>query len=303
MKIDRLIGIITILLQKQKVTAPYLAKKFEVSRRTINRDIEVICQAGIPIVTTQGTGGGISIADGYKIDKNVLTSDEFQTLLAGLKSLESISGTAYSEKLQDKLFAGNENSLSFQDTFLIDLSSYHRDSLTKKIQLLQAAINGKRLISFDYYYNKGESRRVLEPYRIVFRWAAWYVFGYCTKRRDFRMFKLSRLWDLRLTDEPYIERFIPNEKLDFEGHFTDEIKFEGLFDASEKYRLIDEYGKSCFTYAEDGRLRFQFSFTNKDTLVRWLLGFGDKVEVLAPEEMRLAVLEKAKNILKRYNAT
>ena len=93
MKIDRLIGILSILLQQEKVTAPYLAEKFEVSRRTINRDIEDICKAGIPVVTSQGQNGGISIMDGYRMDKTLLTSSDMQAILAGLKSLDSVSGT------------------------------------------------------------------------------------------------------------------------------------------------------------------------------------------------------------------
>lgn len=93
MKIDRLIGILSILLQQEKVTAPYLAEKFEVSRRTINRDIEQLCQAGIPLMTTQGQSGGVSIIDGYSIDRTLLSSADMQAILAGLRSLDSISGT------------------------------------------------------------------------------------------------------------------------------------------------------------------------------------------------------------------
>lgn len=106
MKIDRLIGILSILLQQEKVTAPYLAEKFEVSRRTINRDIEDICKAGIPIVTTQGPNGGISIMDGYRIDRTVLTSSEMQSILTGLRSLDSVSGTNKYQQLMDKLSNG-----------------------------------------------------------------------------------------------------------------------------------------------------------------------------------------------------
>ena len=90
MKIDRLIGILTILMQKEKVTAPYLAEKFEVSRRTINRDIEDMCKAGIPIVTAQGKNGGISIMEGYQIDKTLLTNDDMDSILSALKGLDSV---------------------------------------------------------------------------------------------------------------------------------------------------------------------------------------------------------------------
>ena len=109
MKIDRLIGILSILLQEEKITAPELAERFEVSRRTINRDIEDLCRAGIPIFTSQGAGGGISIMDGYKMDRTILTSRDMQMILAGLRSLDSVSGSHYYGQLMEKLKAGSSD--------------------------------------------------------------------------------------------------------------------------------------------------------------------------------------------------
>ena len=109
MKIDRLIGILYVLLQKDKVTAPELAERFEVSRRTINRDIEDLCRAGIPIRTSQGKGGGISIMDGYRMDRTILTSKDMQMILAGLRSLDSVSGSSYYGQLMEKIQAGSSS--------------------------------------------------------------------------------------------------------------------------------------------------------------------------------------------------
>ena len=130
MKIDRLIGIITILLQRDQVTAPELAERFEVSRRTINRDIEDICRAGIPLVTTQGYGGGISIAAGYKLDHSLLTEEELQLLFSGMKGMDSISEKAHSPLLAEKLSAG---AADLTDSFNIDLASHYKDTLSPKI--------------------------------------------------------------------------------------------------------------------------------------------------------------------------
>ena len=167
MKIDRLIGILSILLQQEKITAPELAKKFEVSRRTINRDIENLCKAGIPIVTKQGQNGGISIIDGYKIDKTLLTSSDMQAILSGLGSLDSVSGTNQVSILMEKL--GASNFISGNPNILIDLSSWYKDSLSPKIEQIKKAIEQNRLISFVYYSPKGESSRIIEPYYLVFR--------------------------------------------------------------------------------------------------------------------------------------
>ena len=175
MKTDRLIGILSVLLQKEKTTAPELAERFEVSRRTINRDIEDLCMAGIPIVTTQGTGGGISIMDGYRMDRTLLTSKDMQMILAGLRSLDSVSGSGYYAQLMEKLRAGSSEFISGRDSILIDLSSWYRESLAPKIELIQDAIAlGKRL-RFRYYSPGGDTEREIEPYYLVFKWSSWYV--------------------------------------------------------------------------------------------------------------------------------
>lgn len=184
MKIDRLIGIITILLRQDKTTAPELAERFEVSRRTINRDIEDICKAGIPIVATQGYGGGLSIADDYKIDKSLLTVEELQTILTGLKGIDSVSETSHFAKLLDK-FSSKGNRVIAEDMIIIDLASHYQAALTAKIETIKRAIWSQNLISFRYYYGQGESDRKIEPYRLVFKWSSWYVFGFCTELGHF----------------------------------------------------------------------------------------------------------------------
>jgi predicted DNA-binding transcriptional regulator YafY len=209
LKIDRLLGIITILLQKDKVTAPHLAEKFEVSRRTILRDIDDICRAGIPVVTMQGGDGGISIAKGYKLDKSVLTTNELQSIIAGLRSIEGIEKPANIERLLRKLAPSDDMMISLRDSVVIDLASYYKNDLSEKIGVIKEAVASRRLIEFDYYYIKGTVRRVIEPYFIAFKWSNWYVFGFCAERQDFRIFKLNRLWELSVSNETFVPREIP----------------------------------------------------------------------------------------------
>ena len=137
MKTDRLIGILSILLQEEKTTAPELAERFEVSRRTINRDIEDLCRAGIPIRTVQGSGGGISIMDGYRMERTILTSRDMQMILAGLRSLDSVSGSRYYSQLMEKLQSGSSAYIGGRDSILIDLSSWNKSSLAPKIEMIQ----------------------------------------------------------------------------------------------------------------------------------------------------------------------
>ena len=159
MKIDRLIGILSILLQKDMTTAPELAEHFEVSRRTISRDIEALCKAGIPIRTTQGSGGGISIMNGYRMDRTLLTSRDMQMILAGLRSLDSVSGSGYYGQLMEKIQAGSPEMISGRDSLLIDLSSWYKTSLAPKISTIQDAIENRHILEFYYYAPSGESRR------------------------------------------------------------------------------------------------------------------------------------------------
>lgn len=175
MKIDRLIGILSILLQKDAVTAPYLAEQFEVSRRTINRDIEDLCKAGIPIVTRQGANGGISIMENYKVDRTLLTNTEMQDILAGLRSLDSINGTNRYGQLMEKLTVGSSDFMTGNQSVLIDLSSWYKDSLAPKIELIRNAIDNDLEIHFLYFSPKGETHSNIEPYYLIFRWSSWYL--------------------------------------------------------------------------------------------------------------------------------
>lgn len=298
MKIDRLIGILSILLQNEKVTAPYLAEKFEVSRRTINRDVEDICKAGIPLVTTQGANGGISIADGYKIDKTLLTSHELQSILTGLKGLDSVSGTKKYSQLIDKLSVKNRSVYSSSDHILVNLASYYKGSLAPKIEMIQTAIDESRLISFQYYANSGESKRVLEPYLIVFQWTSWYVWGYCRQKEDMRLFKLNRLWNLIVEDNVFLPRTLPEYDGDIENVFPDHYQVHALFHPSAKWRLLEEYGIDCYTVADDGRLSFRFGFASKENLVSWILSFGNLAELIEPVDIR----DEIYSIVKKMNA-
>ena len=298
MKIERLIGIITILQQQKRVTAPYLAEKFEVSRRTINRDIDDICKAGIPIVTTQGVGGGISIMEGFSLDTTVFTEQELTAIFTGLKSLDSVSNSASAEKLAQKI--GGDSAIKLADNMIIDLSSFYKDDLAFKIDVIKHAMKESKCILFRYCYPKGETDKLIEPHLIVFKWSDWYVFGFCKARQDFRMYKLRRLWDLQITEEFFAARDIPEEKKQFGSHMTDDYVITAVYDASAKYRLVEEYGPTCFTVQENGTLYTEWGFTTQKGALEWFLSFGDKVKVLGPPEMVELIKSKLKDINKLY---
>lgn len=299
MKLERMIGILAILLQKETVTAPYLAEKFEVSVRTINRDVESLCLAGIPLVTRRGQKGGISIMEGYKIDRTLLSTSDMQAILAGLRSLDSVSGTSRYAQLMEKLSAGASNLMAGDPHILIDLSSWYRDSLSPKMELLHTAILTARQVSFLYYAPKGESRRVVEPYYLLFQWANWYLWGWCQARQDFRLFKLNRLTELEMNG-PFEKRPAPMPDLSPERVFPGGYQVKARIHPAYKWRLVDEYGPDSFTVQPDGTLLFSFGFLDKTSIISWIASFGSGAELLEPAEFRRDILEFAQGIQEKY---
>lgn len=298
MKIDRLIGIIATLQQHKKVTAPFLAEKFEVSRRTINRDIEDICRAGIPIVTTQGSNGGISIMDGFALDTTVFTEQELSAVFTGLKTLDSVSLNQNADRLARKI--GASSAITLSENMMIDLSSFYKNDLSSKIELMKTAIKKRLCIAFHYYYNKGEADKYIEPYQIIFKWSDWYVFGYCRERNDFRLYKLRRLWNLALTEETYNLREVPDEKMNFGAHMTDDYMITAIYDSSVKYKLVEEYGPDSFTVMDDGQLYAGWGFNSPEDALPWFLSLGDKVKVIDPPEMVEKMKTTLSSIAKKY---
>lgn len=302
MKIARLIGILSILLQQPRTTAADLAERFEVSVRTIYRDIEVLCQAGIPLVTTQGAGGGVAIMDGFKIDKTLLSSADMQAILTGLKTLNSICTPGAANRYQEligRLAPADENLLPLNQHILIDLSSWDKAALTDKIETLHNAVSDCRQVGFVYCAPGGETQRLVEPYKLLFQWSSWYLWAWCHMRKDFRLFRLSRMSSLRLAEE-FVPRPAPPPDLSNERVFPARYQVKALINPDCKWRLIDEYGVDSFQVQPDGRLLFETSFTDEENIISWLVTFGGSAELLEPRELRRRMLDFAEAICNNY---
>ncbi len=296
MKTDRLIAMLALLQQGKQLTAPQLAERFEVSRRTVQRDIETLCAAGIPIVTTQGVGGGLRLMEGFALDTTLFTRDELSALLTGLGGLDSVyqgPGAALRQKLGTGLKPGMQE-------LSIDLAAFYSEDLAKKIALLRRGIREHRRAAFRYAGPGGESRREVEPYQVVYRWYDWYLFGFCLERQDLRLFKLRRLWELSLTENGFTPREIPESRRQFGSHMTDAYRTEAVYDPREKYRLVEEYGPDSFETLSDGRLLARWGFSGPEDAVRWFLSFGERVQVLGPPELTRRMREELRRMLDRY---
>ena len=302
MKIDRLIGILSLLLQKDRVTTGELAEKFEVSRRTIIRDLEALNMAGIPVAASKGQGGGVYIMEGYRIDRTLISSDDMRSILTGLQSLDSVSGTNRYKQLMDKLSAEGQSAIKADNSgIIIDLARWDKSGLSKKIGLIQGAMENNRKIAFLYYSPKGESMRLIEPYRLIFQWSGWYVWGYCMTRQDYRMFKLSRIRELSETPEPREKRAVPEYQCDKLFHTAGEIEVTVKFDKSVMWLLADEFDADRLRYDKEGNIIIAFTWSDAKSLYSYIMTFGEKAEIIAPKEYREGFKEALDRIREKYS--
>ena len=238
--------------------------------------------------------------DGYRMDRTILTSKDMQMILAGLRSLDSVSGSSYYSQLMEKIQTGSSEFISGRGSMLIDLSSWYKGSLAPKIEVIQSAIESRHLIRFEYFAPSGESDRRIEPYYLVFQWSSWYVWGWCLERKDYRLFKLNRIDKVAEIDKEFICRNAPMPDLSTEKIFPGGIKVKALFTPDMKWRLVEEFGPHCFTENDDGRLLFTADYTDMENLVTWLMTFGAKAEVIEPAEARDIIRRNAVETLKIY---
>lgn len=307
MKLERLLAIITYLLNHQKVKAQELADKFEVSVRTIYRDVDTISRAGIPVTTFQGADGGIGIVEGYKLDKNLLTSEDVLSILAGLKGLNSINEDIKIKILIEKLssIANKSDYITTGNEILIDLSSWNKnDKLATLIKDIKRAIHEKRFITFSYYGGTSEtvSERKVEPYVIVFKDSHWYLYAFCLLRNDFRLFKIRRMNELAVSDSVFVSRQYSIESVEWDGDIPkgEDKTAVLLFDKCMKYAVSDVFDMDNRKILKNGKIKVSFNLTEESWVYGFILGFGDKVEVVEPPELRGKIRDIAKSIYDKY---
>lgn len=290
MKNNRLFKILYYVLEKGKVTANELAEKYEVSIRTIYRDIDVLSSAGIPIYATQGKGGGIEIADDFVLKKLFLSENEQEQILIALKGLE-LTNKEYENELLTKLTAlfktKNTNWIEVDFTNWQRSKSY--DELFKDIK---SAIINKNIVRFIYFSsNKKETSRKVKPIRLLFKGWDWYVYAFCLSRNDFRYFKLSRIKEFEILPNTFEDDF-DSIVLKKEIEYEDTVFVKVKFDREMAFRVYDEVS-SAIEEDEDGSLYATVELPNDYNLYNYIFSYGDAAEVLEPKEIR----DKIKNII------
>lgn len=289
---SRLFEIVLLLLEKGKLTARELSEYFEVSQRTILRDLDKLLVSGVPIITHKGYQGGISINKNYQMDTTLITEEERQSILDGLRALDSVSALPLLPDFMRRLL-GYDN---YYDIMDIDLSSWYGTTLINKIEDIKRAIHNNHKITFVYYSNKGEQSKKVSPHKIIFRWSSWYVLGICDVAKEFRLYKMNRMDQIVETGEIFErQEYSPREDCFEEVNYI----LKASFHPKVKFRLIDEYGVGCYTKKKD-KLFFEKEFTNKEYMISWILSYGKEVEVLEPKEVRQEIKEIIKNMEDLY---
>lgn len=296
MQINRLFETIYLLLNKESVTAGDLSQHFEVSTRTIYRDVELLSSAGIPIYMTKGKGGGISLLPDFVLNKTVLTDGEKENILSSLQAVSAVTpeDTQTAVEKLSSLF-GNTSS----DWIEVDFSSWSNGEKEAQVfSSLKSAILQKKCVSFLYHSGNGISKRVVEPIKLFFKSQNWYLYGFCKTRKDFRFFKLRRIKELDVLKQ-HFERTVDSKVLKEDRSFPD--KFVNLtLKISEEmaYRVYDEFSE--YEILPCGSFLVNFSMPIGQWLFYYVSTFGEHCEVLAPKEVRNQVIESLKKTLKQY---
>lgn len=308
MKVDRLVSIIMILLDKGRVGAQELADQFEVSPRTIYRDIEAINMAGIPVRSTAGVGGGFEIMPEYKIDRKVFSADDLSAILMGLSSL---SGMMRGKELVNALakvrsFVPADKAKDIElkaNQIWIDLSPWMGNTdMQGYLERIKVALQQRKLLTFEYIAHHGNKTvRMVEPYQLVLKSSHWYLQGYCYKRNEFRLFRLSRMSNLQIGEETFTPREYQKPTLAFaEILETMQTKVKIRIHKSVMDRVLDFCAYEDFTPDGDAHYIVDFPFIENEYYYDILLGFGAKCECLEPLSIRAEMKRRIHQIAALY---
>ncbi|MGE8203549.1 helix-turn-helix transcriptional regulator [Heyndrickxia sp. NPDC080065] len=299
MKLDRLLAIIMILVNQRRVQAQELAEMFDVSVRTIYRDIDTLNQAGIPIVTYQGQNGGIGLIDGYRMDKHVLTRDELNAISIALKSISTSYQDVHASAVLEKL-KGITNEQQPPESIFIDFSPWGGSPVLKeKVTMLKKAIETSVCVHFFYSNSSGEeSEREVEPHTIVLKGQSWYLYAFCLKKKQFRLFKIARMKELTVDEKEFERKEVQLDESpwDKEWYHPERITTLVFTFQSRDLAMIEEmFGVENVTKDEEGRFIVRTEMPEDEGMYRFLLGFMDQIEVIEPIHVR----EKLRGLLKK----
>lgn len=306
--INRLFGIIYILLKKGTATAGELAERFEVSTRTIYRDIENLSMAGIPVYARKGKNGGISLTERFVLDKLLVSSEEQQRILAALASLEE-TGAQEEEEILRKL--GDFFKKEPINWVSIDFSDWSGRRQELFVQIKEAIL-GRHVMVFDYYGQNGEmSNRTVEPVQLLFKEYTWYVRAFCRTRQAMRLFKVLRMKRVRVMDEVFqadeSHLSIPENNQKGQDDLSPKLISNDTFsqiifriDRKEAYRIYDRFEEDEITILPSGDFEICMRCIVDDWVYGLILSFGPSLRVLAPALVREEIARRIQKMAEVY---
>lgn len=294
---NRLFEIIYILMQKNKTTAKELADKFEVSTRTIYRDIETLCAANIPIYASKGKDGGIGLLDEFVLNKTILSEEEQNQILFALQGMRKVAGQDEKDILRKLSILFNKK---INDWIKIDFSNWGKDDTQQeRFEIIKKAILSKKQMEFTYYNSDGnQSKRIVEPLQIWFKDKSWYLISYCKQKEDYRIFKISRIKDINILEEHY-ERELPKENKRTNHNFKS-ILLELEISKEMAYRVYDEFESSEITKNQDGNFIVKVEYPENEWVYSYILSFGEHIKILSPNRVKNIVKDKLEKTLKNF---
>ena len=297
---SRLFKILYYLLDKGTVTAPELAKKFEVSVRTIYRDIDMLSGAGIPVYTTTGHGGGIHLFDNFVLKKSLLSEQEMQDILIGVQSLSAVQYPD-TDGVMSKLKATFQ--IAESDWIEIDFSRW--GSIVEKekqyFEMLKRSILGRQEIQFLYYNSLGEvSQRRCQPLKMVYKDKAWYLYAYCLKRNDYRLFRISRIKELLVTDQYFKSHSEMKESVfSLMEEMGKPITIELSFPKEVSYRVYDTFEDDVIKW-NGQEIRVNVTLPETEWLYSFIMSFGNQISILYPISLKEKIIGRYKIALKHF---
>ncbi|EAD0588343.1 YafY family transcriptional regulator [Listeria monocytogenes] len=308
MKVDRLMSIVLILLDKERISAQELADRFEVSLRTIYRDIDAIDLAGVPIRSTPGVGGGFEIMPNYKMDSKVFSTADLSAILMGLSSLsnmvrgdELINALA---KIKSFIPADRAKEIELKaNQIYIDLSQWTgNNNIQPHVEIIKVALQENKLLTFEYIAHQGNKTvRIVEPYQLVMKSSHWYLYGYCQNRNDFRLFRLSRMSGLKILEDTFTLRDFRKPQLEIEDIVAVmQIEIKIRIHQSIIDRVLDYCSYENFYPDGEEHYIVSFPFIENEYHYDILLSFGDKCECLEPLHIREKMKRRIYDIVSIY---
>lgn len=300
MKLNRMFEIVYLLLERKKLTTNELATHFEVSKRTILRDIEALSIAGIPIYTSKGKGGGISLLDNYVLDKTIISNDEQDQILFALQSLavtHHLNSATILSKLQTLFRKTDTNWID------VDFSRWGKtDPDNKKFEQLKTAILTEKVISFTYANSYGStSLKTVYPLKLLFKSKAWYLQAYCPSNRAYRTYKINRITHLEMLDDDFSRNNFTVPVIE-EKNSPALLNLTLLFSNESAYRAYDEFEIHDSQKKEDGSLLVDTQLPEDDWLYSFLLSLGASVKVISPSHVEKKLLTHIEEMKKNYLA-